>query len=247
MMYVLRKVHACVLSTSLLVLVGCQGNVANLPMASANAVEDTSGFDAVVEIITPGGSSLCSGTMVSSMAVLTAAHCAQLAGEYTVLTHFGTFTTQNVQTFSGQPLTDAVDDPNDVAMLWFDSPIADASQGQVYNIGSSVDVGETLTLVGYGCDNFDTHGGTGIERYGTNVVYSMDDYINFMTPVNSNVYGQDVAVRKNRGRRAKRLWVRMMWLVLAPEIQVARLFIKTTVAPFGWKRLRTLEVISIPI
>jgi secreted trypsin-like serine protease len=188
MMYVLRKAQLCASLTTLFLLIGCQSNVATLPQASANAVETTASYDAVVELIMPGGQGLCSATFISPNAVLTAAHCAQLSGEYTFITSFGTFTTSNVQTFSGAPLTDAVDDPNDVAILWFNTPVATASLGQVYNIGNSVDVGETLRLVGYGCDNFDTHVGTGVLRTGTNLVYSIDDYINFMTPVNSADY-----------------------------------------------------------
>ncbi len=160
-------------------LVGCQKNGANLPAPNGEEVQATTAYPAVVEVILPGGTGLCSGTFVSPRAVLTASHCALNSGTYEVITSFGVFSTTNrVQYGPG-----VVDDPNDIAILYFDSDIADPTQGQVMNIGKSVQQGDVATLVGFGCTNIDTKTGAGIKRSGTNVVDSIDDYLEFLTPI----------------------------------------------------------------
>lgn len=180
-----RALSALVLG---IVLAGCgqNSNIAqNLPTPDGITAQPTSQFAAVVMVILPGGTGLCSGTFISPNAVLTAAHCSLTSGEYQVIASFGTFTTSNVVHFGpGQ-----VDDPNDIALLIFSQNVASASQGQVYNIGTSVSVGNTLRLVGFGCDDVSSRDGAGVKRTGTNVVESIDDYLEFQTPLDSTNSG----------------------------------------------------------
>ena len=64
----------------------------------------------------------------------------------------------------------------------FGNSVASRSLGQVYGVGSEVQTGETLRLVGFGCDNIETRDGSGVKRTGTNVVANIDDFVEFVTP-----------------------------------------------------------------
>ncbi len=175
-------------------IVGCAKSGANLPAPSSESVQVTTLYPAVVEVILPGGAGLCSGTFISPRAVLTAAHCALNGGSYTINASFGVFTTSNRVKFGAG----VVNDPNDIAILYFNSDVADASLGQVANLGSSVHEGDIARLVGYGCTNIDTRTGAGLKRTGTNVVESLDDYINFLTPTDSTTGGRGLVGAVNR-------------------------------------------------
>src|SRR5439155_14651374 len=128
---------------------------------------------------------LCSGTFISEKAVLTAAHCAKTDGDYQVVASFGSFTT-NQKVVLGPGV---VDDPNDLAILIFDHNVASRGQGQVADIASSIHVGDTVRLVGFGCNNVTTRTGAGVKRTGTNVVAQISDYIEFDTPLNDSNSG----------------------------------------------------------
>jgi hypothetical protein len=185
MRYVLLA-HWCALLTLVLTLGACQKAIDGLPTPSSESVTVTSDYPSVAMVVLPGGMGLCTGTFVSSRAVLTAAHCTVRAGLYTVIASFGTFTSSYYETFNGNnPVADAVNDPNDVAIIYFDHDVADASKGQVSSIGSRVSEKDVLRMVGFGCNDLDKHTGTGVKRTGTNMVYLVDDYIHFNTPGSS--------------------------------------------------------------
>jgi hypothetical protein len=170
-------------------LSACQSNMANLPTPDANFSEATSSYPGVVEVILPLGQGMCSGSFVSPNTVITASHCVPSAGTYTVTTSWGSFSTSTY--FKYGPGT--VDDPNDIAFLVFSQNVASATQGQIIAFGTSVNSGDTVRLVGYGCDDLSTEAGTGVKRTGTNVIYTIDNFLELVTPptVTSKVLGPD--------------------------------------------------------
>jgi Trypsin len=174
--YVLR--NTTFLAISFLTL-GCQQkNLLDLPSPSSEAVYETQEYPAVVRVILPGGRGLCTGTFVSPRAVLTAAHCTQAAGNYTVTSAFGTFTTSTRVNYG----PGEVEDPHDISFLIFSQDVADRSLNQVADLAGSVGAGETLRLIGYGCSSMESRRGSGVKRTGTNMVYDVTDYIQFLTP-----------------------------------------------------------------
>jgi hypothetical protein len=151
------------------------------PTREAASIISDSQYPGVILVVSPGNTGICTGTFVSERAVLTASHCVTENGTYTVVTSFGTFRTATKKLFG----PGIVDDPNDIALLIFDRAVASREQGQVYAIDDSVATGDVIRLVGYGCNNIDTRRGSGVKRTGTNVVASLDEYIEFLTPLDS--------------------------------------------------------------
>lgn len=165
-----------------LALIGCaQQTGTNLPSPSDRFSNVTKDYPAVVMVVLPEGKGICTGTFVSEKAVLTASHCLSDSGRYQVVASFGTFSTYT-KVKSGPGV---VDDPNDIGLLIFDDKVADRSQGQVYDFANVVRSGDTMRLVGFGCDNVDTRSGSGTKRTGTNVVSEVATYVVFETPRNS--------------------------------------------------------------
>jgi secreted trypsin-like serine protease len=171
--------HVCALIIMSLSLISCgkrQGTESNQYITNGRLISVTSGYDPVVMIRIPGSNGLCTGTFISRRAVLTASHCAQASGTYSISTSFGNFTSSTKVTYG----SGSVNDVNDLALIIFNSDVANDSQ--VYGVGSNVRTGENLRLVGYGCNDLTTRQGSGIKRTGTNVVGSLSSYITFYTP-----------------------------------------------------------------
>ena len=133
---------------------------------------------AVVKIILPQGTGLCSGTIISPKAVVTAAHCTQKSGKYAVSTIFGTFYTYTVE--NNGPGT--LGDPSDLSLLIFDTPIADPNKGQTLPLGEQGQVGEDVIIMGYGCNDLKTGQGAGILRAGSNKILAVNNFIEIDSP-----------------------------------------------------------------
>jgi hypothetical protein len=108
--------------------------------------------------------------------VLTAGHCVSENGAYTIIASFGTFTTYFKTSFG--PGT--INDPNDIALLYFNYDVA--SGAQVMPLGERVVTGDTVRIIGYGCNDIDTRRGSGIKRTGINTVSRISDYLELITP-----------------------------------------------------------------
>jgi len=167
------------LVVSSLALIGCGQQTQNLASsdASGNFVTSTTGYSPVVMVVLPGSSGICTGTFVSEKAVLTAAHCTLTSGRYQVVSSFGTFSTYTVENLG----PGVVNDPNDVSFLIFSTNVASRALGQVYDILDSSSVGDTVHLVGFGCNNLNTRRGAGTKRAGTNRIGAINDYMEFYT------------------------------------------------------------------
>lgn len=185
----------CALIGISLALISCAKKDANssLPSPSSNYASVTTGFAPVVMVVLPNGAGICTGTFVSPKAVLTAAHCTQRSGRYSVVSSFGTFSTYTVENYGGPA---DVGDENDISFLIFDDAVASSSQ--VYGVGDSVSSGDTLRLVGFGCNNLNSRTGAGVKRTGTNVVSSIGEFVEFLTPSNTQASFRGILGAENR-------------------------------------------------
>ncbi len=138
----------------------------------------TADYPAVVMVVMPRGHGVCTGTFVSPNAVLTAAHCTQARGEYTIVTSFGNFGTSRVRNLGPGVLND----PEDVSLLVMDEDVANPRKGQVIALADSPGAAEKVRLVGFGCNDFDSKLGTGIKRTGTNQVLRVGEYVELYSP-----------------------------------------------------------------
>ena len=184
-----RYVCGCVRFIALIVislsLVACGRNLSdlNLPVPSGSLIQSTTDYPGVGMVVLPGGAGICTGTFISDSTVLTAAHCLHSSGQYSFMTSAGTFTTYTKYIMG----SGSVDDPNDIGLLVFNPGTAQSDQ--IYPLGNSVNAGDTIRLVGVGCNNLSTRMGAGVKRTGTNVVAAVDDYIEFLTPSNYTARG----------------------------------------------------------
>lgn len=135
-----------------------------LPAASGRVSSITTDFPGVVMVLSPAGA-LCTGIIVGRRAVITAAHCLLSNGRYTIRTDRGDFSTSDRD--SNGPGT--VDDPRDIGMLRFDADVTD-NDNDIHTFASSVNQGDNVTLVGFGCTNPDTRRGAGTKREAHNVI-----------------------------------------------------------------------------
>ena len=180
--YVSTWAPVCALIGISLALISCAKQTSTqdgLPSPTSSISTSTTGYSPVVMVILPGGSGICSGTFIHPRLVLTAAHCTKNSGMYQVRGNFGVASTYTKRNFG----TGEVEDPNDLSVLVFDEGQVD--QSEVYGIDDSVHSGETLRLVGYGCNSLSKKTGAGVKRTGTNQVYEQNDYVEFLTPRSS--------------------------------------------------------------
>lgn len=195
MLYVLRISRVGAFMALGWVIIGCQKhNTDFLPTPNGQYALVTSEYPAVVKVILPNGAGLCSGTFISARAVLTAAHCTQRSGTYTIISSFGTYTTSGRVNYG----PGIVDDPNDISILYFNYNVADESQGQVAHLGDSVRRGDILRLIGFGCNDLNSRTGSGVKRTGTNMVYDVSDYIELVTPQSSTGGSRGILGPENR-------------------------------------------------
>ncbi len=161
-------------------LFGCGGpddGVEMLNAASSEEVKETRLFPAVVMIAMPDSRGICTGTFISPRTLLTAAHCTLLAGSYRIYSSFGSYVTSNKEALGPGTLND----PNDISVLLFSSDVADPSQGYVLALGTQPEERSEIRIIGYGCNDIDTKRGAGKKRTGTNLIYSIGDYIELLS------------------------------------------------------------------
>lgn len=188
------------LISALALLSGCAGVSGGLDLEapSRNVASTTSGYQGVVLVVLPGGNGICTGTIVGPRAVLTAAHCTKKAGRYSIQGENDsgslTFSTSTKERLS----EGVVDDPNDIAMLIFDEDIVPAGSETIYGIGNSVSRGDTVHMVGYGCNDLNSRTGAGLKRAGQNQISSIEEYLLFLTPRDFSASSRNILGPSNR-------------------------------------------------
>ncbi len=188
MLYVARLFQGTLILITLAISVGCTKDnfsTSAIPTAAGRFSAVTSEFPGVVMVILPGNSGLCTGSIVSPRAVLTATHCLKTAGTYTVRSKNGDFQTNHVA-YTGNG---SVDDTHDIGLLIFDNTTLTNFNDEIYSIANKANVGDAVTLVGFGCSSVETKVGSGVKRAGTNRINSKDDYLNLLTPKSSSARG----------------------------------------------------------
>lgn len=186
--------------TAFAILSGCsaQDSSADSDLPSRSLAGITTGFNGVVLVILPSNSGICSGTIISPRAVLTAAHCTKKSGTYNIQADFGNgteaFTTTTKESFG----PGVVDDPNDISILVFNSDIVSAGSAFIYGLSATVSRGETVDMVGYGCNDLSTRSGAGVKRAGQNKVAEVDDYLFFLTPKSFGSSSRSILGPSNR-------------------------------------------------
>jgi secreted trypsin-like serine protease len=188
MLYVARLFQGTLILVTLAISVGCTKDnysTSSIPAAAGRFSAVTTDFPGVVMVILPGNKGLCTGSIVSPRAVLTATHCLKTAGTYTVRSKNGDFQTNHVA-YAG---TGSVEDTHDIGLLIFDNVTLTNFNDEVYPIATKANVGDAVTLVGFGCSSVETKTGSGVKRAGTNRINTKDDYLNLLTPKSTSARG----------------------------------------------------------
>ena len=178
------------LFVSALIISACSKEV-ELPDPSQLPVEETSAYPPVVRLRANRIKGPCTGTFVSPIAILTAAHCFPPG-------------TRGIQVDSDQVrgtadfiegMTPALpgENPHDLALLKLnENPVS-----EFYRIGKQVDEGNLVRLVGYGhFRNSRDH----LKRTGTNVVSQISEFIeiNFADPISPPMISANLRGAINR-------------------------------------------------
>lgn len=168
----------------LLLLLGCTKQESpKLPEPVEGDLLAHGALPGVVKVLNQLSQIACTGTFVSPRAVLTAAHCLEGGGPYDVRS-------PKAQVSSSRGFSMANKGQygrDDLGIIVFDSAVVDSDL--VIGIGKSPSVGETVTLIGYGCTNTNTRQGGGVKRMGTNVLSGISDYLEVSTPVSRSIIG----------------------------------------------------------
>ncbi|MBY0372011.1 S1 family peptidase [bacterium] len=191
MKYVARILFSLFLLVNALISIGCaRQNFSedSIPNAAGFASTYTTAYPGVVMVVSPGGTGLCTGAIVSRYAVMTATHCLLNSGTYTVYAKNGAFRSSNRQ-IAG---TGSVNDTNDIGLLIFDQELT-VNDAEIYGISNEVAQGDAVTVVGYGCDSVETRMNAGRKRAGSNRVADKSDFLRLLTP------GASSAARNSRG------------------------------------------------
>lgn len=164
----------------LLLVVGCADQSPSLPNPVKGDLMAQNALPAVVRVL---GRVACTGTFITPTAVLTAAHCLEGGGPYNVRSH-----AVNASASRGYTLPKNKNyGTDDLGILTFDTPVV--SNELVIPIGNEPAIGDTVTLIGYGCNDIHSRVGGGIKRMGTNVLSSIADYLEVTTPLSREIFG----------------------------------------------------------
>lgn len=180
MMHVGRILLSIFLLVNALLAMGCSKDAystSSIPAAAGRYSSVTSEYPGVVMVLTPNGSGLCTGTIVSRFAVLTATHCVLASGEYTVRSVRGDFYTSHVERNG----VGDVNDVEDISLLIFSSPLT-IDSSEIYSLSDRASVGDAVTVVGFGCNSIERRSGAGVKREGTNRIAAKTDYLELLTP-----------------------------------------------------------------
>ncbi|MFP2928575.1 S1 family peptidase [Pyxidicoccus sp. 3LG] len=122
-----------------------------------------------VGLVYPSG---CTGTLVGRWTVLTAAHCVTSQGQSGVFCSNG-FCVSGIYSIHPNYTPDGYF--NDIAVLRLDSDFQALSGVVPSRIASSAPrSGWQVTIVGFGCTNWDTNAGYGTKRFGYNILHDVD-------------------------------------------------------------------------
>lgn len=178
-----NKLAALILGTALVSACGTQQD--NTSETNIVGGEKVSASDQIVKstvaLVTPSGKSFCTGSLVSPTIVVTASHCLVDYGDGKLVVAFGTiakngyYKSENLReaakffvheeyNTAAMDADSPTDAPNDIAMIHLKSA-APSGFGPVSVLGANdaVQVGETLTLAGFGLTHY-IFGSSGVLR-----------------------------------------------------------------------------------
>ena len=174
-------------------LLGCssQGlSDLSIPLGNGIAVRQTNLYPQVGALRSPEGS-LCTTTLIGQHALLTAAHCVRSPGVYLAQFAFGQIESQKIRALG----SGLVSDPNDIALVFVD--VLPPFAPKPFAVGGALGAGDSVTLVGFGCDNFQTQAGAGIKRVGQNEVQALLPFIELVSPLMTSTLSQSPMGQSN--------------------------------------------------